>query len=118
VANPADGVGEQLRLSVSCEERQQTIKALNEAELERFLATAKRCSRLSDFYVVLVRTGLRLGEGLGLQEGDVNHETRSIRVERSLDKYGAVGKPKSGYGRDLDASREVLAVLRMRAVRK
>ena len=42
------------------------------------------------------RTGMRVGEGLGLQWPDVNHANREIRVDRALSLSGAGGRCRLG----------------------
>ena len=58
------------------------------------------------------RTGLRLGEALALQWGDVDFVAREIRVERAVSAGGGVDTPKSGHGRTVDMARSVHDVLR------
>src|SRR5262249_49988138 len=47
--------------------------------------------------------------------GDLDAESRSLRVRRTIDGKGRVGTLKRGHARDLDLSRESVAVLRTRA---
>jgi len=51
-----------------------------------------------------VRTGLRLGELLGLQWGDLDFENRFLEVRRSLQEGGRVEFPKNGKIRRVDMS--------------
>jgi integrase len=71
----------------------------------------ERCPRLSALFLTMARTGLRIGEALSLQWGDVDLVSRSIRVERAISNSGEISTPKSRHGRTVDVSigsREVL----------
>ena len=73
------------------------------------------------FFFTLLRTGLRPGEGLGLQIGDLDFSNRQIRVQRTLkqDRHAQRRKgrswrvviPKDGETRNVDMSRQVAEVL-------
>ena len=60
--------------------------------------------RLAPLFLLMARTGLRLGEALALQWTDLDFQGRTLRVARNL-SGGQVGTPKSGAGRDVDVSR-------------
>jgi integrase len=63
-------------------------------------------------YVTLVSTGMRLGEALGLQWGDVDWNAQQIRIRRSLWK-GEYYLPKSKKSRrSIDIGPQVLGALR------
>ncbi len=115
LANPADRLGKQLRLSRAPAEQQDeiTIKAMTEAQLSGFLdAAAERDRRHHPTFLLLARTGMRLGEALGLQWDDIDLAGRQIRVARTLYAGGRVERPKSGHGRTVDMSQQLAVVLR------
>jgi hypothetical protein len=72
---------------------------------------ASRCIRCA------LRTGMRLGELLGLQWGDIDFQGRFIEVRRSLVEGGRIELPKNGKIRRVDLSLllgETLEKLRVR----
>lgn len=78
------------------------MRALSAAEVARLLdATAD--DDLGPLYGVLVATGLRLGEALGLAWPDIDPDARSLTVRRSLAKAFAGGyalaEPKTARSR-------------------
>ena len=54
---------------------------------------------------------MRLGEVLGLEWGDIDWNSKFIRVERSFRK-GVVDKPKNGKSRRVDMSDQLVSVLK------
>ena len=67
--------------------------------------------RLYPFFLLLARTGVRLGEAFALQWPDLDLAGREIRVARAF-SHGRIDTPKSGHGRTVDMSRQLEAVLR------
>jgi integrase len=66
-------------------------------------------------YLVLARCGLRMGEALGLDDTDplvFDFDNRRLRVRRQLGRRGTIETPKSGHGRDVDLSQDVVTVLK------
>lgn len=61
-------------------------------------------------FFLLARTGLRIGEVIGLQIGDIDFVHRLINVERNLVK-GEIGLPKNGLTRQVDMSKQLAQVL-------
>ena len=61
--------------------------------------------------LTLARTGIRFGEGLGLQWKDIDFKGRFINIERSLSK-GRIETPKSGQSRKVDMSQQLTDTLR------
>lgn len=86
---------------------------LTAAEVDRILAC---CDPLTaDMAATAVRTGLRLGELLVLQVGDVQLDPprRLIRVRRALKRDGAIGEPKTRRSRrDVSISADLAERLR------
>src|SRR5262245_23320429 len=97
VANPAHRLRKKLRLSASHDARAEDILALTQDELDRALAAARDCSALFPLYLTLARTGLRIGEALGLDDTDpavFDFDGRRLRVLRQLGRRGVIGTPK------------------------
>ena len=66
-------------------------------------------------FLTLARTGLRLGEALGLRWDDVHFAEREIRVQRTIASGGREGTPKAGHGRTVDMSPQLATpLLRLR----
>jgi integrase len=63
-------------------------------DVERILATTAGTTDAA-LWAVLALAGLRLGEGLGLAEGDVDLHSRTVRVRRTLLHDRSLGPPKS-----------------------
>jgi len=85
---------------------------LTEPELVKVLAVAKeRESHFFPMLFTLASTGIRLGEALGLQVGDVDLERGKFYIRRSVRKF-RVGSPKSRKPRKVDVPPATVAVLR------
>ena len=123
IANPADKLGRGLRLVVNAKTRQEEVKAMTRDQLSVFLGAARNAPtayerRHYPLFLVLGRTGMRLGEGLALQWDDVHFAEKEIRVARAL-SGGRIEKPKSGHGRTVDMSEQLARVLlRLQVQRK
>jgi integrase len=102
-SNPAANLGRVLKLGVSRSTTQEDIKALTKEQRQLFLATTyKSRPRYYPLFFVLAGTGMRLGEALALQPGDIDYSSRSIRIDRAFSEDGALDTPKSGHGRTVD----------------
>jgi integrase len=116
VADAAHRLRKQLRLGASAEARTDEVRALTQDELDRALAAARTHSpKLFGLYLVLARCGLRIGEALGLDDTDplvFDFDNRRLRVRRQLGRRGTIETPKSGHGRDVDLSLDVVTVLK------
>ena len=118
-----DGLGRGLRLVVNAKTRQEEVKAMTRDQLSVFLGAARNAPtayerRHYPLFLVLGRTGMRLGEGLALQWDDVHFAEKEIRVARAL-SGGRIEKPKSGHGRTVDMSEQLARVLlRLQVQRK
>jgi integrase len=112
VANPANGLARKLKLSMTAAHRQEEIKAMTREQVALFLATAEReAPLLAALFLLLARTGMRIGEGLGLQWDEVDYEGRELRVARSFSR-GRIETPKSGIARTVDMSAQLARILR------
>jgi integrase len=112
VANYANGLARQLRLTMTAAHRQEEIKAMTREQVAWFLETAEReAPALAGLFLLLARTGMRIGEGLALQWDDVDYESRELRVARALSR-GRLETPKSGVARTVDMSQQLARALR------
>lgn len=104
-ANVALGLGRSMRLQQSRTDRAEGIKAMTGEQLVAFLdAASAAVPAWHGLFWVMSRSGVRLGEGLGLQWDDLDADHRQLRVERSWTRDGLVSTPKSGHGRTVDLS--------------
>ena len=84
---------------------------MTRAERQRFLLTfLAEVPRYAPLFFTLAGTGMRLGEALALQWGDVDVFAREIRVVRAL-SAGQLDTPKSGHGRTVDMSQSLSTML-------
>lgn len=83
---------------------------------EHSLLEMEREYRLSPSYCVLLslllKTGLRPGEGRALKVGDIDFHGRRLRVERAATLGGAIKNTKTGETRWVDLSDGLLAQLK------
>ena len=94
--------------------RREEIRPLDREQVQTFLETVKE-DRLEALYVVAVTAGLRRGELQGLKWEDVDLDTGTLQVRRTLSepKGGYVFEaPKSGKGRSIRLTRKATAALR------
>jgi integrase len=88
------------------------------AEVARVFRAAEQCAPdISDLVRVLFLTGLRLGEALGLQWGDLDHAGGFLEIRRTVEarpKRFLVTSPKSGKLRRVDVPRSLLERLARR----
>ncbi len=84
---------------------------LNREELAALLkAFREHLPRHYPMALTLARTGMRLGEVMALQWGDIDFHGRFIHVQRNISK-GIIGTPKSGKSRRVDMSMQLSEVL-------
>jgi integrase len=89
-ANPADKLGRHLKLVPATATRQEEIKAMTREQLAAFLTAAGSPEaaaierRHVPLFLLLARTGMRVGEAFALQWPDVDFEVREIRVARAF----------------------------------
>ncbi|MFC1532657.1 tyrosine-type recombinase/integrase [Thermodesulfobacteriota bacterium] len=74
-------------------------------------AMKKHFSRYYPFFLTALRTGMRLGELIALQPGDLDFKGRFIEVRRGFTK-GRITTPKSGNIRRVDMSNELATILK------
>ncbi|CAA9246761.1 MAG: Integrase [uncultured Chloroflexia bacterium] len=95
-------------------ERGTEIRPLNEEQVMDLLRAA-RGEMFEALYVVAVTTGMRSGELLGLQWGDVDLEAGTLQVRRTVFN-GRIEAPKTSKGRrSIRLTRASVVALRERA---
>jgi len=114
VANPSNRLGKALRLTISKATRAEIIKAMTPDQLGRFLTTAVREQpRLSPLWLFQARTGVRPGEAYAVRWDDLDLAAREARISRALSDDGnRIDTPKSGHGRTVDLSHQLVEALR------
>ena len=107
--NPVAGILKRLQLE---RDKRITVEPMNDQEVELYLDTCYRFYReYWEFFLCAFRTGMRLGELLGLKWGDIDWNQKFIRVERSY-KRGRFDKTKTGKARRVDMSDQLASGLR------
>jgi integrase len=107
-ANPALRLGKYLRRGDEAETRVQPLSA---AEAAHLVAVAEReFPRWHAWTLCALRTGLRLGELLALQWGDIDWNGRFVTVRRNLAR-GLITSPKSHHHRKVDLSPQLIVAL-------
>lgn len=114
--NPAARLGRKLNLVASKAARQQSIKAMDRAQVAALLEAARAHARatvrrMQPLFLCLARTGLRVGEARGLQWPDLDLQGRTLHVQRAFSD-DRLDTPKSGHGRDIAVSRGLAEALR------
>jgi integrase len=114
-ANPALRLGKYLRRG---DQPKHQIDPFTRADVAHILAVARE--QFPEWYPWLLtafRTGLRLGELLALQWGDIDWHGGYIRVQRNI-VGGKLTTPKNHQARRVDLSRQLRAELRLWRRRK
>lgn len=105
--NPVSGVIKRLNLD---RDKRPPVQPLTREEVELFLEQCE--SDLYPFFLCAFRTGMRLGELLALEWGDIDFNSRFIEVKRSY-KRGRMSPTKTGKSRRVDMSDQLAEALRM-----
>lgn len=107
--NPVRGITKRLDLK---RDRGKEVDPLNKEEEAVFL---EACNEVAPayypFFLMALRTGMRLGELLALQWGDIDFNSKYIIVQRSY-KRGHFSEPKNHKGRRVDMSDQLIQVLK------
>jgi integrase len=108
VANPASRLGRLIKVK----ERKADVQPLTRDEAKDFLAAVQeRNPRYYPFFMCALRTGMRLGELLALEWGDIDFRGKFIEIRRAYTK-GGITTPKNGKGRRVDMSRQLAETLK------
>jgi integrase len=109
VSNPTTGIMKRLRIR---RDKRSSQAPLDAKEVANFLDTCRRhYPAWYPFYLTAFRTGMRLGELLGLKWGDIDFFGKFIHVRRSF-KLGRFSTPKNGKTRRVDMSDMLIAGLK------
>jgi integrase len=88
------------------------VQALTSEELAHLLTTIQtHRPAYYPLFLTLARTGMRIGEALALQWGDIDWRSHTIHVQRSYSGR-RIGTPKNGKTRRVDMSTQLTEVLR------
>jgi integrase len=112
--NPTDRVLRSLHL----DRNRMLVQVLDAREQIVFLDTAKATDpEMHPFFLFLLRTGVRLGEGLGIQWQDIDFEKGLVWIRRTY-RRGIFTLPKTGRPRPVQLSGETVRTLQaLRLVR-
>lgn len=103
--NPAFGILKKLGLDPRKE--REPVQPMNREEVSLFLKTCQKYERKwYPFFLCAFRTGMRLGELLALQWGDIDWHGRFIHVQRSF-RNGRITKTKNSKSRRVDMSSQL-----------
>lgn len=106
--NPAHKLGKIIKRK----DHKESIDPLTRDELKLILNSAQQ--HFPEHYILfllLARTGMRIGEALALQWGDIDFSGRFIDVKRSIVR-GKISTPKSGKIRRVDMSLQLAEALK------
>jgi integrase len=90
--------------------KRKDINPLTREEVEILLETARRAPQYHALFLCAVRAGLRQGELIALQWGDLDFRNRFILVQRNYSR-GKICAPKNGETRRVDMSLELCTTL-------
>ncbi|MEW6671764.1 MAG: site-specific integrase [Thermodesulfobacteriota bacterium] len=108
-SNQTAGIMKHLRLERS---KKIAVEPMTPDEVNLVLSTAREHFRADyPFFLCAFRTGMRLGELLGLKWDDVDWNKKFIHVKRSYRRQG-IGKTKTGKDRRVDMSDQLYGALR------
>ena len=106
--NPTNGLLKSLHIE---QDKREHLSPLTKEEVSLFLKTCMEHFReYYPFFLCAFRTGMRLGELLALQWGDVDWNGKFIEVKRSY-KRGRISPTKTGKVRRVDMSDHLIETL-------
>jgi integrase len=107
--NPCQNTGKYIGNGTQIE-----INPYTPTEVQTFLERASELEfETYTFYLMAVRTGLRVGELLALEWGDIDFENRFVEISRAMStQNGQVGLPKNKRKRKVDLSHATVEALR------
>lgn len=109
LANPAHRLGK----IGETKDNKKDIDPLTRKELKTLLdAVHTQFPEHYTLFLLLARTGMRIGEALALQWGDIDFTGRFINVKRSVAR-GRVTAPKNGKIRRVDMSLQLTEALKL-----
>jgi integrase len=105
--NPAHRLGKIFK----AQDKRKDVDFLTKEELKQLLDTVEgHFPRHYPLFLLLARTGLRIGEALALQWGDIDFQGRFINVQRGIAR-GKIETPKNGKARRVDMSLQLTEAL-------
>jgi integrase len=108
VANPVFGLGKIIKK----QDAKANIDPFNHKEMTKLLNTvAEHFPDHYTLFLLLARTGMRIGEALAVKWSDINFKERSIEVKRSFVR-DRISTPKSGKSRKVDMSFQLMEALK------
>ena len=110
-SNPALKMGKFLKSN----EPKQEVDTLTKEEVLLLLETIKEIASHHSGFLLAISTGMRLGEILGLQPGDLDFNGHFLTVKRALVRKMIVS-PKNGKQRRVDMSIQLESVLKKHVV--
>jgi integrase len=112
-ANPAVGPGKKMR-KLLAKDSCKSVGFLTRAESSKFLDTVWQFFPwFYALFLTALRTGMRLGELLGLQPGDIHFDEGYIYVERTVVRGRIKPCLKNGKPRRVDMSQQLPATLKL-----
>lgn len=106
------------RLGLDSHEGREPARGMTPQEVELFLSTCQKLARpWHPFFLTAFRTGMRLGELLGLEWGDVDFNGRFIQVQRAF-RSGRLTSTKTGRSRRVDMSDQLYQELKGLLIRR
>jgi len=108
-SNPALQLGKNI---LKTKDQKKHINALTPEELKQLLETvSEHFPGHYALFLLLARTGMRIGEALALQWEDINFDKRFIEVKRSVYR-DKISTPKNGKTRLVDMSLQLAKALK------
>jgi integrase len=106
--NPAHELGKIFKT----QDKRKDLDFLTKEELKKLLDTVQvHFPRHYPLFLLLARTGLRIGEAIALQWGDIDFNGRFITIQRGISR-GRIGAPKNGKNRRIDMSLQLTESLK------
>ena len=107
--NPVTGITKRLGL----ERDKKEVRPMTLEEVSDFLETCQKYQpEHYPLFLTAFRTGMRMGELLGLKWRDIDFHNKAIDIKRTF-KNGQINKPKNGKSRRADMSKQLLHTLKI-----
>ncbi len=110
--NPTIGISKRLFSKNGKRKAIEKTEVFTEDEIDLFLNTCEKHFReFYPFFITAIRTGMRLGELLALEWGDIDFNSKYIWIGRSY-RRGRITKTKTNQARQTDMSDQLVIALR------
>ena len=111
-SNPVKSLGKRVQESLRNKDISAQISPLSKEELASLLRSVQiNFKEHYPLFLLLARTGMRVGEALALKWGDIDFNGRFIEVRRQYSK-GRIFTPKSNKSRRVDMSLQLCETLK------